>query len=124
MKKLFVGILMLLMLIGCTGINQNVAVDVATDTAFVLALQNNPQYKPAVVVALTEIKALLNGSLTYDDLLVEITKKLPGKYAVIGVILSGYIATDKPLFETTFPMLDSYKKAVCDKIDRFLLLAK
>jgi hypothetical protein len=122
MKKLLLVVLML-MAFGCTGINTNVAVNVASDTAFVLALQNNPSYKPVVIKALTETKALLTGSLTYDDLMVAIATKLPGKYAVVGVILSGYIQQDKPIVQTYLPMLESYKAAIVTKIDRFLLLA-
>jgi hypothetical protein len=34
-----------------------------------------------------------------------------------------YIGSDKPLFESGVPMLDSYKKGVVDKIDRLILLA-
>jgi hypothetical protein len=110
-------------MISCTGITNNVPVNVATDTAFVLVLQNNPQYKPEVIAGLEKVKVILNGSLTYDDLILEISKQFPDKYAYIGIILSGYIATDKPIFETWLPMLDSYKEAVIAKIDRFILLA-
>jgi len=114
---------MLLLIAGCTGINQNVAVNVASDTAFVLAMQNNPTYKPEIVTALIQIKVLLSSSLTFDQLLVEITKRFPDKYAMIGVILTGYISGDKPVFETYLPMLQSYKDAVVVKVDRFLLLS-
>lgn len=126
MKKLLVVFAMLVafMFSGCTGLNTSVAVNVVTDTAFVLALQNNPSYKVPVVVALEEIKAFLSGSLTYDDLIIQITKSFGPKYAVIGVVLSGYIAEDKPLFETYLPMLESYKVGILTKIDRFILLAK
>lgn len=125
MKKIFVTIFMLFVLVlsGCAGINTGTAVNVASDLAFVAVLQNNPGYKPAVVAALTETKALLQGSLTYDDLLLAISQKFGGKYAIYGVILAGYLAEDKPVFETYLPMLDSYKAAVIKKIDRFLLLA-
>ena len=123
MKKLLVG-LMILVALGCTGLNAGVAVSIATDTAFVLALQNNQSYKPAVVQGLTDIKAVLAGTITYDELVALIATKLPGKYAPIALILSSYIATDKPLFETYLPMLESYKQPIIDKIDRFILLAK
>lgn len=126
MKKLFAAIIMLAMLmgyVGCTGLNTSVAVNVATDTAFVLALQSNPTYKAPVIVALKEVKAVLTGTVTYDDLIIQITKAFGPKYAVIGVVLSGYIAEDKPLFETYLPMLESYKAGILAKIDRFILLA-
>ncbi|MBE3141523.1 MAG: hypothetical protein IMZ53_13185 [Thermoplasmata archaeon] len=125
MKKLFavLVILLALMFVGCTGLNTSVAVNVATDTAFVMALQNNPAYKVPVVIALKEVKAVLTGSITYDDLIIQITKAFGPKYAVLGVILSGYIAQDKPIFETYLPMLESYKVGILTKIDRFILLA-
>lgn len=122
MKKLLLGIIMLVMIGGCTGINTSVPVDMATDVAFVLILQNNPSYKPAVVAGLNSIKAALDGELTYDDLMVLIAKALDGKYAVVAVVLMSYLDTDKPIFESWIPMLDSYKQAVIAKIDRFILL--
>lgn len=123
MKKLFAVIIMLAMLVGCTGLNTSVAVNVATDTAFVLVLQNNPAYKVPVVIALKQIKAGLTGTITYDELVLLITQAFGPKYAVIGVVLSGYIAEDKPIFETYLPMLESYKAGILTKIDRFILLA-
>lgn len=125
MKKIFVSIfaLFVVVLSGCTGLNTSTAVNVASDIAFTAVLQNNPGYKPAVLVALNETKALLNGSITYDNLLLAISQKFGGKYAIYGVILTGYLAEDKPIFETYIPMLDSYKAAVIKKIDRFILLA-
>jgi hypothetical protein len=123
MKKLFAVVFMLVFVTGCTGLNTTVAVNVATDTAFVLALQNNPSYKAPVIDALNKIKTFLNGKVTYDDLILEISKQLPDKYAVIAVVLTGYIETDKPVFETYLSMLDSYKSDVIKKIDRLILLA-
>ncbi|MDD5006355.1 MAG: hypothetical protein PHS33_07675 [Candidatus Omnitrophica bacterium] len=123
MKKLFAVIFMLVFVTGCTGLNTTVAVNVATDTAFVLALQNNPSYKAPVIDALNKIKTFLNGKVTYDDLILEISKQFPDKYAVIAVVLTGYIETDKPVFETYLSMLDSYKSDVIKKIDRLILLA-
>ena len=125
MKNIIVTIFMLFvfMVSGCTGINTSTAVNVASDLAFVAVLQQNPGYKPVVLVALNETKALLQGSLTYDDLLLAISSKFAGKYAIYGVILAGYLSEDKPVFETYLPMLDSYKAAVLKKIDRFILLA-
>jgi hypothetical protein len=123
MKKLFATIIMLLMLTGCTGINTSVAVNVATDTAFVMVLQNNPTYKPIVVQLLTELKETLKGNITYDFFIIDISKRFAGKYAYVGVILTGYISADKPLFETYLPMLESYKVAIVAKLDRFILLA-
>lgn len=123
MKKLFAVILMLAMVTGCAGLNTSIAVNVATDTAFVLALQNNPSYKVPVIDALNKIKTFLNGKVTYDDLILEISKQLPDKYAAVAVILIGYIETDKPVFETYLTMFDSYKAGVITKIDRLILLA-
>lgn len=126
MKKYFAVISMLVMfmlVVGCTGLNTSVAVNVATDTAFVLVLQNNPTYKAPVIVALKEIKAGLTESISYDTLVLLITKAFGPKYAVVGVVLSGYIAEDKPIFETYLPMLESYKAGILVKVDRFILLA-
>ena len=124
MKKFLVMILMVGLLFGCTGLNVSTPINVATDAAFVLAIQNNPSYKPVIVATLIEVKAILsNEKLTYDQLLVAISEKFGGKYAVIGIIFSGYLAEDKPIFETYLPMLDSYKAAIIKKIDRFILLA-
>lgn len=123
MKKIFLTILCLVILIGCTGLNTNTAINAATDTAFVLVLQNNPDYKLAVVTALTGIKTFLSGKVTYDQLITEITKQLPGKYAVIATMLTAYISADQPVSTTYLSMLDSYKAGVIKKIDRFILLA-
>jgi hypothetical protein len=123
MKKLFAVIVMLVMLIGCAGMNASVPVNIASDAAFVLVIQNNPGYKVPIIAGLNKVKAFLSGTVTYDDLLIEIAKVLPSQYAVVAVILSGYLDTDKPIFETYLPMLDSYKEGVIVKIDRFIFLA-
>ena len=123
MKKLLCVLVVVCFVAGCTGINSSVAVTAATDTAFVLALQNNPTYKPAVITALNGVKTFLDGKVTYDGLITEIVKQFPGEYAAIGLILQGYIETDKPVSTSVITMLDSYKVAVSAKIDRFLLLA-
>ena len=123
MKKLLISFMLLFLLVGCAGLNVSVPVNVATDTAFILVLKNNPTYKAPVIAALKEVKAALNGSLTYDDLVIVISKYLPGKYAVVAVILQGYLASDKPIFETYLPLLDKYKTGILVKIDRFILLA-
>jgi hypothetical protein len=127
MKKLLAGILMLIVLTGCTGctgLNANVAMNVATDTAFVMAMQNNPCYKPVVLAGLNTVKTFLDGSVTYDDLIIMLAKQFEGKYAYIYVILVGYINTDKPLSETVLPMLGSYKAGIIAKVDRLIVLAK
>jgi hypothetical protein len=123
MKKLFAVIIMLVMLLGCAGMNVSVPVNVATDTAFVLVLQNNPSYKPQIIISLNAIKVFLANDVTYDDLLIEIVKVLPKPYDVVAVILSGYLDTDKPVSTSLIPMLDSYKQSVIAKIDRFIFLA-
>jgi len=116
-------ILVSVMVAGCTGINSGVAVSVATDTAFVAALQNNPSLKPAVVSGLQGVKVFLTGRVTYDELIMQVSKQFSGQYAYAGIILTGYIETDKPVSTSVLPMLDSYKAAVVAKIDRLLLLS-
>jgi hypothetical protein len=123
MKKIIVSLLMLVFLIGCAGITANAPVNIAVDTAFYLTLKNNPQYKPVVVQGLNAVKVALSGSLTYDQLMAEIAKQFPGDAAAIGVIVSGYIATDKPISVTLIPMSAAYKQAILVEIDKFLLLA-
>jgi len=123
MKKLFIAMMFVVFVFGCTGLNVNTATNVATDTAFVMVLQNNPDYKAPVIDALNKIKTFLSGKVTYDDLMLEIAKVLPDKYAVVAVVLTGYIETDKPIFETYISMLDSYKAGIVTKIDRLILLA-
>jgi len=123
MKKLFVGIVFLMMVVGCAGLNTSTTINASTDVAFALFIQNNPNHKAEVVIALNKIKTFLNGKVTYDDLILEISKQLPDKYAVIAVVLTGYIETDKPVFETYLSMLDSYKVDVVKKIDRLIALA-
>lgn len=123
MKKLFVGVLMVLMLFGCAGMNASVPVNIATDIAFVTVLQNNPSYKVPVVSALQATKVFLNGKVTYDDLILFINKQFGGKYAYVGVILMSYLDTDKPVFETYLPLLEEYKAGIIKKLDRFIMLA-
>jgi hypothetical protein len=126
MKKLFVGILLVILLTGCTGLNtaiNNPAINATTDIAFTLILQNNPTYKPAVVTALNSIKIFLSGKVTYNQLIIEISKQLPGQYAVVATILTAYIAADRPVSIDYLAMLDSYKAGIITKIDRFILLA-
>ena len=123
MKKLILIAIILGMLFGCTGLKNNVAVNVATDTAFVMVLQNNPTYKPVVAKALQDVKMFLKGTVTYDDLMVFLSKQFDGKYAYVCVIITGYIDTDKPIFETYLPMLESYKVDIIKKIDRLILLS-
>jgi len=128
MKKIIIG-LMVLVLSGCasltSGLNTNQAANLATDTAFVLVLNHNPQYRPVVIESLTAIKAVLASSMTYNDLMLEIADRFPEEsdVAAVGAVLALYIGTDKPLFESVVPMLDSYKLGIVDKIDRLILLA-
>ena len=120
---------MVLVLSGCasltSGLNTNQAANLATDTAFVLVLNHNPQYRPVVIESLTAIKAVLASSMTYNDLMLEIADRFPEEsdVAAVGAVLALYIGTDKPLFESVVPMLDSYKLGIVDKIDRLILLA-
>jgi len=126
MRKFLIGFLMVLMvsgLFGCAGLNVSTATSIATDTAFVLVLQNNPSYKPAVVAALQSVKLVLSKDLTYDDLILEISKAFGGKYAVVGVILTGYLDTDQPIFTSNLTLFQAWKDGAIKKIDRFILLA-
>lgn len=124
MKKTLIALVLLVgMFIGCAGMNASVPVNVATDTAFVLVLQNNPTYKAPVIAGLQNVKTFLVGSVTFDDLMLMLPKQFMGKYAYVAVILAGYLDTDKPLFETYLPMLESYKSGIVAKIDRLILLA-
>lgn len=124
MKKLIFGIVILVMLMvtGCA-LNTNVPVNAATDILFVGVLQNNPAYKAPVIAALQSVKVYLNGSVTYDDLMLFITKQFGPKYIYVGIILSDYIAADTPVFETWLPMFDEYKVEINRKIDRLIILA-
>jgi hypothetical protein len=123
MKKIIISVFLIVTLMGCTGMNVSTTANLATDTAFVLALQNNPTYKTGVLIALQEIKSMLANEMTYDQLIALVASKFTGKNAVFGIILAGYLAEDKPVFETYINMLDSYKADVIKKIDRFILLA-
>lgn len=126
MKKtlmLLVVALGLIFVVGCAGINTSVPVNIATDVAFVMVLQNNPSYKVPVIAGLQTVKTYLSDSVTYDDLILFISKQFGGKYVYIGVILADYLNTDKPIFESWLPMLDTYKVAIIAKIDRLILLA-
>lgn len=122
MKKLFAVLIMLAMLCSCTGLNPSVIVNTGTDVAFALVLQNNPAYKPAIVVGLNQVKTVLSGSITYDDLLVQITKAFPDQYALVATIIIGDLNADQPVLTTTIPLLDSYKTAVTAEIDHLILL--
>jgi hypothetical protein len=123
MKKLFVSLLLtIFLLMGCAGMNASVPVNVATDIAFVEILRNNPSYKVPVVAGLQAIKVVLAGELTYDELILQISKQFGGQYAYVGIILTGYIETDKPIFETNLTLFQAYKDGVIKKIDRLLLL--
>ena len=123
MKRIIVSIFLIVSLLGCTGINTSTTANLATDTAFVLALQNNPTYKTGVLIALQEVKSMLANEMTYDQLIALIANKFGGKYAPYGIIFTSYLAEDEPLSQTYLNMLDSYKADVIKKIDRFLLLA-
>lgn len=123
MKKIFIGLALMFMVAGCSGINSNALVNATTDTAFILALQNNPSYKAPVVLALQQTKAFLAGDVTYDALILEITNRFGGKYAVFGNLLIGMLAADTPVFETHLTLFDDYKATIVTKIDRLIMLA-
>ena len=124
MRKRFSALIIVIMfLIGCVGFKPDVAVNMATDVAFSVALTKHPELKPVIIVALTGLKTFLAGNVTYDDLIVEISKRLGGEYAYIGVIVTGYVETDKPISETYLTLFDAYKTDLIKKIDRLLLIA-
>jgi hypothetical protein len=122
MKKIFIGF-MLLVLVGCTGLNANQVVTTASDVGLAMVLKNNPQYKAPTVVALNEIKALLAGSITYDSLLIELAKYAAPEYAYIILILKADLSTDTPVSTSVLPMLDSYKAGIIKRIDNYILIA-
>lgn len=127
MKKTIFSLLVALMLfigvIGCTGFNANQVATTASDVALAMVLNNNPSYKPAVVTALKTTKVFLEGKVTYDDLMIELAKYSGEKYAYIFIIIASDFASDKPLFETYLPMLESYKAGLVVRIDRWILIA-
>ena len=108
---------------GCAGMSGNVPINIATDVAFVMALDKYPAIKPGVVKGLQATKALLSGQLTYDTLMIELLKTFGNEYKYIYIIISGYIAADKPVFESWLNLTDAYKAEIVKKIDRLLLLA-
>ena len=122
MKKIFIGF-MLLVLVGCTGLNANQVVTTASDVGLAMVLKNNPQYKAPTVVALNEIKALLAGSITYDSLLIELARYAAPEYAYIILILKADLSTDTPVSTSVLPMLDSYKAGIIKRIDNYILIA-
>jgi hypothetical protein len=127
MKKrlavLFVAFMLFVGLTGCPGFNAGTAANMSTDVAFAAAMIKYPESKPVVIAALTALKPFLAKDVTYDELVIELSKQFGGKYASIGIIVADYFAADKPLFETYLTMLDSYKAALILKIDRFILIA-
>ena len=122
MKKIFIGF-MLLVLVGCTGLNANQVVTTASDVGLSMVLKKNPQYKAPTVVALNEIKALLAGSITYDSLLIELARYAAPEYAYIILILKADLSTDTPVSTSVLPMLDSYKAGIIKRIDNYILIA-
>lgn len=124
MKKIMILVCAVLFLcFGCAGMNASVPVNITSDIAFVEVLRNNPTYKPAVVAGLQSIKTILAGDITYDDLIIKISQTFTGRYAYIGVILTGYIDTDKPVSETYLNLFNAYKVDLVKKIDRLIILA-
>jgi hypothetical protein len=123
MKKILVGLMLAVMLFtGCAGLTVNTGVSVATETAYVLVLKNNPQLKPVAVQTIEAAKKLLTGSLTYTDLMLFFNDKLKGEYAVLFPIITYYITTDQPVINS-IPMFDAYKADIVKMLDRFLLLS-
>ena len=123
MKKLFVAVMLLMMVIGCAGLNTSQTVNVATDAAFVGVLQNNPDHKAEIVQGLADLKTFLSGEVTYDSLIIEIAKRFPNQYTAAAAVLTSYLEADKPVFETYLPLMNDYKAGFITKIDRLISLA-
>lgn len=123
MKKILLSIIVLVMLMGCAGIKAQPVIFAATDTAFLLVLQANPQYKTPVIAGLQGIKLALGGSITYDQLMVEIAKQFPAPYNAVAVIFTGFLQSDTPVSTNIFPMSQSYKDAITVQADKMILIA-
>jgi len=123
MRKVFLAAVGLFFLTACAGMNASIPVNIATDIAFVEILKNNPSYKAPVIAGLQSVKTVLGGTVTYDDLIIHVSNVFGGKYAYVAIILTGYIETDTPIFQTNLPLFDAYKADIIKKIDRLLLLA-
>lgn len=123
MKKILISMLAVFMLAGCAGIKAQPVIYAATDTAFLLVLQANPQYKTPVIAGLQGIKLALGGSITYDQLMIEIAKQLPMPYDAVAVIFTGFLQSDTPVSTNIFPMSQDYKNAIIVEIDKLILIA-
>jgi hypothetical protein len=111
-------------LIGCTGLQIKTTADVTSDAAFYLVLKNNPDYKAPVIAGLQRVKTFLAGDVTYDALIIEVSKAFGGRYAYIGILLQMEFDTEKPIFETYATLFEAYKIILTKKIDRLILLAE
>ena len=123
MRKLLVVFIMLAMLVGCAGIKAQPVIFAATDTAFLLVLQANPQYKAPVITGLQGIKLTLGGSITYDQLMVVVAQQLPVPYDAVAVIFTGFLQSDTPVSTNIFPMSQDYKNAIIVELDKLILVA-
>jgi len=122
MKNLFVGILVIMMLAGCTGFNPNIVVNNVTDAGFVLVLQNNPSYKPDVVKNLGLVKVVLAKDIvTYAELVAQVSGLFKEKYGFVFYLLMKNIETDVPIMQN--PLNKSYRDGIIRKIDELLFLA-
>jgi hypothetical protein len=132
MKKIILAVMCLLMFTGCAAFNASTTGQIAgkisnvtIDVSFVYELQTHPEMKGNVVTALNNLKLFLNAtSCTYDDLIIEIAKQFPQKYAVYAVVISYYFDCDTPNSTSFIPMLDPYKASLNVKIDRLLKLTE
>lgn len=123
MKKVLIGLIMLGLLIGCTALQVKTTTNAATDGAFYLVLKNNPDYKAPVIAGLQRVKTFLAGDVTYDALILEVSKAFGEKYTYLAIILTDDLATDLPYFETHITLFETYKQGVIKKVDRLILLA-
>ena len=110
---------------GCSGkqINTDQVISLGADLAFYEVMKANPQHKADVVKALTEIRTVLAGEITYTDLMAEVAKRMPGDYAVEMTLVSDYLLQDSPVIDS-LPLLDGYKAELLKRVDRMLLLAR
>lgn len=123
MKRLLIGFIMLGLIIGCTGLQIKTTADVTSDATFYLVLKNNPTYKAPVIAGLQRVKTFLAGDVTYNALILEVSKAFGEKYTYLAIILTDDLATDVPYFETYATLFEAYKQGVIKKIDRLILLA-
>ena len=127
MKKtifsLLVAVMLIIGIIGCSGLNANQVVTTASEVGLAMVLKNNPAYKVPTVVALNEIKTILKGDITYDALLTQLAKYTLPEYAYVIAILKADLSTDTPISTSLITMTDAYKTGIIKRIDAYIAIA-